>query len=161
MGFEEFEGKMLGLVGVSGGTMGAFSALEGLRNIGRALHAWVVPEQASIRQAWQKFDEAGKLNWTNASGRWDDRWRALRICTAPARRMNSCRSGSSHSKIQAARNGRVTAEKSPDNSYGGHRFLPPTRVLFLNSQRSTLNHQLRPPSERNSKPSVVQLRIYP
>ena len=41
--------------------MGAFSALEGLRNIGRALHAWVVPEQASIPQAWQEFDEAGKL----------------------------------------------------------------------------------------------------
>src|ERR1700729_1252942 len=27
MGFAEFEGKMLGLVGVSGGTMGAFDAL--------------------------------------------------------------------------------------------------------------------------------------
>src|SRR5437870_12531482 len=61
MGFEEFEGKMLGLVGVSGGTMGAFSALESLRNIGRALHAWVVPDQASIPRAWQEFDEAGKL----------------------------------------------------------------------------------------------------
>ena len=61
MGFEEFEGKMLGLVGVSGGAMGAFSALESLRNIGRALHAWVVPEQASIPQAWQEFDEAGNL----------------------------------------------------------------------------------------------------
>jgi len=52
MGFEEFEGKMLGLVGVSGGTMGAFSALESLRNIGRALHAWVVLDQASIPRAW-------------------------------------------------------------------------------------------------------------
>src|SRR5882762_11225252 len=61
MGFEEFEGKMLGLVGVSGGAMGAFSALESLRNIGRALHAWVVPEQASIPQAWQEFDENGKV----------------------------------------------------------------------------------------------------
>ena len=61
MGFEEFEGKMLGLVGVSGGAMGAFSALESLRNIGRALHAWVVPEQALIPQAWQEFDEAGNL----------------------------------------------------------------------------------------------------
>src|SRR5437870_6934812 len=61
MGFEEFEGKMIGLVGVSGGAMGAFSALESLRNIGRALHAWVVPDQASIPRAWQEFDEAGKL----------------------------------------------------------------------------------------------------
>jgi NAD(P)H-dependent FMN reductase len=61
MGFDEFEGKMLGLVGVSGGSMGAFGALEGLRSIGRALHAWVVPEQALIPQAWQEFDEAGNL----------------------------------------------------------------------------------------------------
>ena len=61
MGFEEFEGKMLGLVGVSGGAMGAFGPMNSLREVGRALHAWVVPEQASIPQAWQEFDEAGKL----------------------------------------------------------------------------------------------------
>src|SRR5438132_1992926 len=61
MGFEEFEGKMLGLVGVSGGAMGAFGAMNGLREVGRALHAWVVPEQASIPQAWQEFDDAGNL----------------------------------------------------------------------------------------------------
>src|SRR5437870_3017369 len=61
MGFEEFEGKMLGLIGVSGGAVGASSALESLRNIGRALHAWVVPEQVSIPLAWQEFDQAGKL----------------------------------------------------------------------------------------------------
>ncbi len=61
MGFEEFEGKMLGLVGVSGGAMGAFGALNSLREVGRALHAWVVPEQASIPQAWQEFDDTGKL----------------------------------------------------------------------------------------------------
>jgi Predicted flavoprotein len=42
MGFDEFEGKMIGLVGVSGGQMGAFDALKTLRNIGRALHAWVI-----------------------------------------------------------------------------------------------------------------------
>jgi FMN reductase len=61
MGFEEFEGKMLGLVGVSGGAMGAFGAMNSLREVGRALHAWVVPEQASIPQAWQEFDDAGNL----------------------------------------------------------------------------------------------------
>jgi FMN reductase len=61
MGFEEFEGKMLGLVGVSGGAMGAFGPMNSLREVGRALHAWVVPEQASIPQAWQAFDEAGNL----------------------------------------------------------------------------------------------------
>ena len=61
MGFEEFEGKMVGLVGVSGGAMGAFGAMNSLREIGRALHAWVIPGQASIPQAWQEFDEAGNL----------------------------------------------------------------------------------------------------
>ena len=51
MGFDEFEGKIVGLVGVSGGSLGASQALQGLRIIGRALHAWVIPPQASIPQA--------------------------------------------------------------------------------------------------------------
>ena len=61
MGFDEIEGKMIGLVGVSGGALGAANALNGLRTIGRALHAWVVPEQASIPEAWNAFDESGTL----------------------------------------------------------------------------------------------------
>ena len=44
MGFEEFGGKMVGLVGVSGGSVGATQALQGLRVVGRQLHCWVVPE---------------------------------------------------------------------------------------------------------------------
>jgi len=62
MGFDEFEGKMIGLVGVSAGRMGAFDALNSLRNVGRALHAWVVPEQVSIPEAWKVFDEAGAIH---------------------------------------------------------------------------------------------------
>jgi len=62
MGFEEFEGKMIGLVGVSGGRMGAHSALQSLREIGRALHAWVVPEQAAVSDAWKVFDEKGQVS---------------------------------------------------------------------------------------------------
>jgi FMN reductase len=61
MGFDEFEGKMIGLVGVSGGRMGAFDALNTLRNIGRALHAWVIPDQASVPEAWKVFAEDGKI----------------------------------------------------------------------------------------------------
>ncbi len=61
MGFDEFEGKMLGLVGVSGGGMGAFGAMNSLREVGRALHAWVVPDQASVPQAWKAFDDDGSL----------------------------------------------------------------------------------------------------
>jgi FMN reductase len=59
MGFDEFEGKMIGLVGVSGGSMGAFGALAGLRSVGRALHAWVVPEQAAVANVDEVFDEEG------------------------------------------------------------------------------------------------------
>jgi NAD(P)H-dependent FMN reductase len=61
MGFREFEGKMVGLVGVSGGRMGAINALDSLRAIGRVLHAWVIPEQASIPEGWKAFDASGKL----------------------------------------------------------------------------------------------------
>lgn len=59
--FDEMEGKMIGLIGVSGGAMGAFGGLGGLRHIGRALHAWVIPEQAAIPEAWKAFDAAGRL----------------------------------------------------------------------------------------------------
>ena len=61
MGFKEFEGKLIGLVGVSGGLMGASNALVSLRNVGRALHAWVIPEQVSIPRAWRKFNQDGSL----------------------------------------------------------------------------------------------------
>lgn len=61
LSFEEMEGKMIGLVGVSGGTMGAFDAMNGLRSVGRALHAWVVPHQAAIPEAWKVFDAGGAI----------------------------------------------------------------------------------------------------
>ena len=61
MGFGEFEGKMIGLVGVAGGGAGAYNALNTLRTIGRSLHAWVIPEQASIPEAHRHFDGAGQL----------------------------------------------------------------------------------------------------
>ncbi len=59
-GFEEFEGKMVGLIGVSGGRNGASDALNTLRAIGRSLHAWVVPTQATISGAWEAFQENGE-----------------------------------------------------------------------------------------------------
>jgi len=59
MGFEELEGKMIGLVGVSGGAFGSVHALSHLRTVGRALHAWVIPEQVAVSEAWKAFDEEG------------------------------------------------------------------------------------------------------
>lgn len=61
MGFDEFGGKVVGLVGVSGGRMGALSALSALRTVGRQLHAWVVPSQASVPQASEAFDDNENL----------------------------------------------------------------------------------------------------
>ncbi len=69
MGFKEFEGKLIGLVGVSGGLMGASNALVSLRNVGRALHAWVIPEQVSIPEAWKKFNPDGSLKDEALRGR--------------------------------------------------------------------------------------------
>jgi len=57
MGFDEFETKMIGLVGVSGGRMGAQGAMSALREVGRALHAWVVPSQAGVPRAWDAYDD--------------------------------------------------------------------------------------------------------
>ena len=57
---DTFEGKMLGLIGVAGGRMGASDTLSHLRAIGRSLHAWVVPVQVSIGAADSAFDSRGK-----------------------------------------------------------------------------------------------------
>lgn len=69
MGFDEVEGKMVGLVGVSGGKLGALNALNGLRVVGRSLHAWVIPEQVSIAEAWKIFDDAGNLTESGSAER--------------------------------------------------------------------------------------------
>ncbi|MCH8022479.1 MAG: NAD(P)H-dependent oxidoreductase [Thaumarchaeota archaeon] len=61
MGFDEFEGKMVGVVSISGGVMGGLEAASSLRNICRALHSWVIPEQAVIPEAWRAFQDNGKL----------------------------------------------------------------------------------------------------
>lgn len=61
MGFDEFEGKMIGLIGVSEGRLGAVDALNSLRNVGRALHAWVLPEQVSIPDVANAFYADGRV----------------------------------------------------------------------------------------------------
>ncbi|HEX8463929.1 MAG TPA: NAD(P)H-dependent oxidoreductase, partial [Abditibacterium sp.] len=46
--FPEYEGKVVALLGVAGGQIGAINALSHLRTVGRQLHAWVLPQQVSI-----------------------------------------------------------------------------------------------------------------
>jgi len=61
MGFDEFGGKVVGLVGVAGGALGVVNALNDLRKVGRSLHAWVTPQQAAVPQAWRYFDDDGAM----------------------------------------------------------------------------------------------------
>ncbi|ACK65250.1 NADPH-dependent FMN reductase [Rippkaea orientalis PCC 8801] len=60
MGFDELSGKVTGLISVLGGQTNS-NALNELRLIMRWVHAWVIPEQIALGQAWKAFDEQGKL----------------------------------------------------------------------------------------------------
>ncbi|MGH9920239.1 MAG: NADPH-dependent FMN reductase [Nitrososphaerales archaeon] len=66
---EEFEGKMVGLIGVAGGRMGATDTLNNLRTVGRALHAWVVPNQVSIGSSEEAFEPSGGPLQRDVAGR--------------------------------------------------------------------------------------------
>lgn len=61
MGSQEFKGKIIGLVGVAGGDMGAVNALNGLRMVGRSLGSWVIPHQASVASVYKAFNQEGEL----------------------------------------------------------------------------------------------------
>jgi FMN reductase len=70
MGFEEFSGKVTGLISVLGGQSNS-NALNDLRTITRWVHAWTIPEQVAIGQAWQAFGEDGELLDTSLAKRLD------------------------------------------------------------------------------------------
>lgn len=54
-GFDEFEHKTVGLLGISGGSF-PITALEHLRSVCRALDAWVIPFQAAIPKAYSHIE---------------------------------------------------------------------------------------------------------
>ncbi|MFB6073944.1 MAG: NADPH-dependent FMN reductase [Haloarculaceae archaeon] len=58
-GFDEFEKKTVGLLGVAGGGF-PITALDHLRSVCRSLDCWVIPHQAAIPNASGKF-ENGRL----------------------------------------------------------------------------------------------------
>ncbi|MCG9128976.1 NAD(P)H-dependent oxidoreductase [Candidatus Poribacteria bacterium] len=62
MWYEEFENKAVGLIGVSGGRMGAGNALSMLRTVGATLRAFVIPKEVSISIASEAFDEEGNTH---------------------------------------------------------------------------------------------------
>ena len=70
MSFEHLSGKVTGMIIVLGGQSNS-NALNELRIIMRWVHAWVIPEQIAIGQAWKAFDEEGKLSEQKLSERMD------------------------------------------------------------------------------------------
>ena len=59
--FTEYEGKMIALIGVAGGSMGAAGSLGHLRTVARQLHAWVLPQQVSVASSGKAFSPDGAL----------------------------------------------------------------------------------------------------
>ncbi|MDX2239785.1 MAG: NADPH-dependent FMN reductase [Leptolyngbyaceae cyanobacterium bins.302] len=76
MGFEEFTDKVTGFISVLGGQSNS-NALNDLRTVMRWVHAWTIPEQVAIGQAWNAFDTQGNLRDENLSKRLDDFARSL------------------------------------------------------------------------------------
>jgi NAD(P)H-dependent FMN reductase len=60
-GFAEFEHKMVGIIGVAGGSMGAPNAISHLRAVMRGVGAWVVPHQVSISNSGRIFSDNNVL----------------------------------------------------------------------------------------------------
>ena len=71
MSFEHLDGKVVGSISVLGGQVNS-NALNDLRTILRWVHAWVIPEQIAIGQAWQAFTPDGKLLDEKLSKRFDE-----------------------------------------------------------------------------------------
>ena len=62
MSQEQLEGKIVGLVGVAGGHMGAINSLNTMRIIGRNMHFWVLPQEVSVADSAQTFNDDGTVN---------------------------------------------------------------------------------------------------
>ncbi|MEM9923608.1 MAG: NADPH-dependent FMN reductase [Cyanobacteria bacterium P01_D01_bin.50] len=60
MSFEELSDKVVGTISILGGQSNS-NSLNQLRLVMRWVHAWVIPEQIAIGQAWKAFDKEGKL----------------------------------------------------------------------------------------------------
>ena len=69
LAIDDFNGKMVGLLGVAAGSMGAGQALSHLRVVGRQLHAWVLPAQVSLASSYSAFNPDGTLKSTDLDKR--------------------------------------------------------------------------------------------
>ena len=59
---EDFEGKVVALLGVAAGQIGAIQSLAHLRIVARQLHLWALPNQVSIARAYAAFGPDGRLS---------------------------------------------------------------------------------------------------
>jgi FMN reductase len=71
LGFDEFTGKVTGVISVLGGQANS-NALNDLRTILRWVHAWVIPEQIAVGEAWKAFSPEGKVLDAKLAQRFDD-----------------------------------------------------------------------------------------
>jgi FMN reductase len=62
MSQEHLEGKIVGLVGVAGGHLGAINSLNTMRIIGRNMHFWVLPQEVSVADSSTTFNDDGTVN---------------------------------------------------------------------------------------------------
>jgi FMN reductase len=60
MSFDQLSGKVAGFISILGGQSNS-NTLNDLRIILRWVHAWTIPEQVAIGQAWQAFSPEGKI----------------------------------------------------------------------------------------------------
>ncbi|WP_310483156.1 NADPH-dependent FMN reductase [Chamaesiphon sp. VAR_48_metabat_403] len=70
MSFDQLSGKVAGFISILGGQSNS-NALNDLRVILRWVHAWSIPEQVAIGQAWQSFTPDGKISDEKLSKRLD------------------------------------------------------------------------------------------
>ena len=59
MAIDDFETKIVGLVGVAGGHTGAINSLNTMKTICRNLHCWVLPQDVSISNSSLAFGDDG------------------------------------------------------------------------------------------------------
>ncbi len=69
MSTEEFEGKIVGLIGVAGGQVGAINSLNAMKTICRNLHCWVLPQEVSIAESGRVIGNDGSVIDETLEGR--------------------------------------------------------------------------------------------
>lgn len=70
MSFDHLGDRVVGMISVLGGQSNS-NSLNHLRVIMRWVHAWVIPEQIAIAQAWNAFTPEGKIKDEKLSQRLD------------------------------------------------------------------------------------------